>query len=105
MNLRLHDLLPIDEFRICYHDASDGCACRKPRPGLLLEAAKEHDIDLRKSFMVGDRWRDVEAGLGAGCKTFFVDRGYAERRPVFFDYRVDSLSDAADIILTGRFSL
>jgi D-glycero-D-manno-heptose 1,7-bisphosphate phosphatase len=58
--------LPIDEFRMCYHDAADACNCRKPKPGMLLDAAKKWHIDLAASFMVGDRWRDVEAGQNAG---------------------------------------
>jgi D-glycero-D-manno-heptose 1,7-bisphosphate phosphatase len=74
--------LPVDEIRTCYHDDADQCSCRKPAPGMLLEAALTHDLDLSASFMVGDRWRDVEAGFGAGCRTVFLDRGYRERRQV-----------------------
>lgn len=74
-------LLPVDEFRACYHDSSDACACRKPRPGMLLDAAREHGIDLGGSYMVGDRWRDVEAGESAGCVTVWIDPGYDERGP------------------------
>ena len=100
INERLGSELLIDEFRVCYHDDDVGCDCRKPRPGLLLQASREHRIDLGASFMVGDRWRDVEAGQRAGCKTFFVDYGYDERRPDRYDYRVASLAEAADIILS-----
>lgn len=91
--------LAIDEFRVCFHDSSDGCDCRKPLPGALLAAAKIHDIDLVKSYMVGDRWRDIEAGQKAGCKTIFIDYGYAEKQPESVDYRVKSLLEAAQIIL------
>ena len=91
--------LPIDEFRTCFHDDTDGCDCRKPLPGALLTAALEHDIDLAKSHMVGDRWRDVEAGAAAGCQTFFVDYAYAEKQPENPDHRVKSLAAAANIIL------
>jgi D-glycero-D-manno-heptose 1,7-bisphosphate phosphatase len=80
MNARLSATMPLDEFRVCYEDGED-CPRRKPNPGLLLEAAQAHAIDLPASFMVGDRWRDVEAGRRAGCRTVFIDRGYAERRP------------------------
>ena len=73
--------LPIDEFRTCFHQDSDGCDCRKPSPGALLAAAKSHHIDLEKSYMVGDRWRDVEAGQQAGCKTIFIDYRYKEKQP------------------------
>ena len=101
INGHLHKSLPIDEFRTCYHDSSDGCDCRKPLPGALLDAALEHGIDLAKSYMVGDRWRDTEAGERAGCKTIFLDYGYNEKQPEKCDYRVRSLAEAADIIL-GR---
>ncbi|MBI5567057.1 MAG: HAD family hydrolase [Chloroflexi bacterium] len=91
--------LPLDEFRVCYHDDADRCDCRKPKPGLLLAAAREHDLDLSASFMIGDRWRDVEAGQRAGCTTLFVDYGYAERAPVEPFIKVTSLLAAADWIL------
>lgn len=91
--------LPIDEFCTCYHDDVDGCVCRKPRPGLLLEAAKRLGLDLASSVMVGDRWRDIEAGKRAGCKTVFIDYGYAERRPDAPDATVASLAEAATWIV------
>lgn len=100
INARLGELLPIDEFRTCYHDSGDGCGCRKPRPGMLLEAACDHGLDLAASYMIGDRWRDVEAGQRAGCTTFFVDYGYEEPQPSRCDYRVKSLPEAAEIILS-----
>lgn len=99
INSALSAMLPIDEFRTCYHDSSDRCGCRKPQAGALLSAARLHGIDLAKSFMVGDRWRDVEAGQRAGCKTCFIDYGYAEKQPELVDFRVSSLLEAAQIIL------
>jgi D-glycero-D-manno-heptose 1,7-bisphosphate phosphatase len=102
MNAFLSSQLPIDDFKICYHDDADNCSCRKPLPGALLEAAKEHNIDLSNSFMVGDRWRDVEAGASAGCKTFFISYGYKEQYPKTQDFIVASLSEAEEIIL-GEF--
>lgn len=99
INAHLASRLPLDEFRTCYHDSSDDCECRKPRPGALLAAAREHGIDLQQSYMVGDRWRDMEAGQRAGCKTIFVDYGYAEKQPDHFDYRVKSLPEASQLIL------
>lgn len=102
---RMHEVLrqslPLDAILACYHDDADDCQCRKPRPGLLLRAAEELQLDLARSFMVGDRWRDMEAGRRAGCGTFFVDRGYNEARPSAFDHCVGSLPEAADIIV-GR---
>lgn len=96
---RLGAALPIDRFITCYHDGGDGCPCRKPRPGMLHAGAAEYGVDLAASYMVGDRWRDVEAGEAAGCRTLFIDYGYAERRPSRFDARVASLEDAARHIL------
>ena len=99
INYHLQQCLPIDEFRVCYHDNHSCCDCRKPLPGLLTAAALAHDIDLNKSFMVGDRWRDIEAGNHAGCKTFFIDYGYAEKQPTSMNFVVSSLLDASEIIL------
>lgn len=102
INQHLRECLPIDEFQTCYHDSSDGCNCRKPLPGALLAAAVVHGIDLSASYMVGDRWRDTEAGERAGCKTIFIDYGYAEKQPKKFNHRVRNLKEAADIILGRR---
>jgi D-glycero-D-manno-heptose 1,7-bisphosphate phosphatase len=93
--------LPIDAIYVCFHDDVDRCACRKPAPGMLLNAARDLDLDLAGSFMVGDRWRDIEAGAAAGCRTAFIDHGYAERRPRAFDMRATSLAEAAAWILAG----
>jgi D-glycero-D-manno-heptose 1,7-bisphosphate phosphatase len=99
INAALSARLPIDEFRTCFHDSSDECDCRKPKSGALLFAAVDHDIDLYDSFMVGDRWRDTEAGHRAGCRTFLIDYGYNEKQPEAVDYRVSSLLEASKIIL------
>jgi D-glycero-D-manno-heptose 1,7-bisphosphate phosphatase len=99
INQTLAASLPIDEFRICYHDNLANCPCRKPKPGLLLDAADKWNIDLSRSHMIGDRWRDTEAGKAAGCSTFFIDYGYDEKQPEQVDYRVNCLLDAAKIIL------
>ena len=99
INNHLKACLPIDEFRTCYHDSGDWCDCRKPLPGALIAAAKEHGIDLSRSYMIGDRWRDTEAGYRAGCQTIFVDYGYAEKQPESVNHRVGSLAEAAQIIL------
>ena len=76
MHATLRAALPLDAVFVCYHDDEDACDCRKPKPGMLLEAAAAHAIDLAESFMVGDRWRDVDAGAAAGCRTIWIDRGY-----------------------------
>ena len=94
INAALGVALPIDEFRTCFHDTGFECECRKPKPGALLAAAALHDIDLSESYMIGDRWRDMEAGQRAGCKTIFIDYGYQEKQPAHVDYRVKSLLEA-----------
>ena len=99
IHARLADTLALDAILTCFHDDSDDCGCRKPRPGLLLQAARELSLDLASSFMVGDRWRDVEAGRRAGCRTFYVDQGYEQAVPAAADYRVESLSQAASLVL------
>lgn len=96
---RLRDELPIDAVYCCFHDDVDACTCRKPAPGMLFDAVRDHAIDLPRSFMVGDRWRDTEAGRAAGCMTVFIDYRYAERQPQAFDRRVSSLAEAAAWIL------
>jgi len=100
MHAFLQASLPIDRFMVCYHDDRDHCNCRKPAPGLLLEASRQENIDLIHSFMIGDRWRDVEAGRRAGCQTIFIEYHYAEQQPLAPDYRVSSLSEAVSTILT-----
>jgi len=101
IHARMRAELPLDAIYCCFHDDADRCACRKPAPGLLRDAARDLDLDLARSFMVGDRWRDVEAGVAAGCRTVFIDYHYAERRPQTFDIQVTSLADAAAWILKG----
>ena len=100
MHASLAALLPLDEVRACYHDDADNCTCRKPKPGMLEDAARAAGLDLTRSFMVGDRWRDVDAGRNAGCMTVFVDYDYSERRPERPDATVRSLPEAADWILS-----
>ena len=72
----------LDAMLVCYHDDADRCRCRKPAPGLLEAAASRYGIDLSESIMVGDRWRDVEAGRRARCRTVFIDYDYREAKPM-----------------------
>jgi D-glycero-D-manno-heptose 1,7-bisphosphate phosphatase len=89
----------IEYFYTCFHDDADRCDCRKPLPGLLLQAAKDLNLDTNRSFMVGDRWRDISAGLTAGCKVFFIDYLYLERYPEKPFTKVSSLIEAAHLIV------
>ncbi len=92
--------LPVDLIKACFHRQDDACECRKPKPGMLLEAAKELGIDLAQSFMAGDRSSDVEAGRAAGCTTVFIDLGYeADLAPQHPDYVAGSIAHATEIIL------
>lgn len=101
MNRALSRELPVDEWVVCWHDGSEGCECRKPKPGMVLEAAARHGIDLARSFLIGDRWRDIECGQAAGVRTVWIDRGYRERGPAHAaTYRCGSLGEAVEWILT-----
>jgi D-glycero-D-manno-heptose 1,7-bisphosphate phosphatase len=100
MHEAMRQTLPLDEFLICPHDDPDGCRCRKPLPGLLLEAQARYGIDLGNSFLVGDRWRDIDAGHAAGCRTVLLDLNYRERGPSLPpDAKVGSLREAVDWIV------
>ena len=102
INAALGAALPIDEFVVCAHDDADNCACRKPKPGMVLEAAARHAVDLRQSFLIGDRWRDIDCGASAGVRTVLIDRGYRERAPEHApDFVAESLGAAADWILSA----
>jgi D-glycero-D-manno-heptose 1,7-bisphosphate phosphatase len=99
MHRRLKAAMPLDAIEVCPHTRSDHCDCRKPAPGLLIRAAEEFGIDLARSYMVGDRASDVEAGKAAGCRTLFIDLGYtAEPRPQDADWTIGSIGAAAAAI-------
>jgi D-glycero-D-manno-heptose 1,7-bisphosphate phosphatase len=100
INARLAAELRLDQVRVCPHDDRDNCGCRKPKPGLILDAAAELGIDLDRSFLVGDRWRDIDAGRAAGCITVFIDRGYRERQPADSDFVARSTLEASRWIVS-----
>lgn len=102
MHRKLSAELPIDEIKACFCVEGDGCDCYKPKPGMLLEAAADWDIDLGRSYIVGDRWRDVGAGRAAGCITIFLDMGYEEQRPDSPDFEVSDLEEAGRVVLAGK---
>ena len=91
--------LPIEAVRVCPHDDGDGCECRKPRPGMLLSLARDFGFDLSGAFMIGDTWKDVNAGRAAGCATILLARDY--NRGVDADFKTATLSEAVDLILAG----
>jgi D-glycero-D-manno-heptose 1,7-bisphosphate phosphatase len=98
MHASLLRALPLHGIYVCYHDDSDQCQCRKPKPGLLLLAGAENNLCLQKSFIVGDRWRDIDCGHAAECTTILIDRGYDELLRKQPHFRAPDLRTAATII-------
>lgn len=97
INNRIKELIHIDDIKICFHTDQDNCQCRKPRPGMLLQAMSDWNIDPGSSFMIGDRHSDVEAGKSAGCKTILIGEGdhSSDIKP---DFQMNSLLEAAKMI-------
>jgi D-glycero-D-manno-heptose 1,7-bisphosphate phosphatase len=101
INAYLTDELGIDAVYVCPHDDGDACGCRKPAPGLLLDAAEEWGVDLERSLMVGDRWRDIEAGRRAGVTTVWIRSDYREPPPDAPDHTVDRLLDVVPLVTSS----
>src|SRR5687768_6355813 len=103
MHAKLRAAIPsLDAIEVCFHaGAAQGepCECRKPKPGMLLHAAAALDIDLRQSFLIGDRWRDVDCAHAAGCRAIFIDHGYREALREKPEFTVSKLSDGVSAIL------
>jgi D-glycero-D-manno-heptose 1,7-bisphosphate phosphatase len=103
MHRKMLDALPqIARVEVCWHagpDRGDPCDCHKPAPGMVLRAAQALGIDLAQSFLIGDRWRDVDCGHGAGCRTIFVDRNYSETLRQAPDWTVESFGQAVEVIM------
>jgi D-glycero-D-manno-heptose 1,7-bisphosphate phosphatase len=102
MHEQIHRELQVDDIKVCYHIDQDHCSCRKPAPGMLLQAASTWSIDLADSYMIGDRWRDVAAGKAAGCTTILVRSDYNEQQAQDPDAIVESLLEASELILAGQ---
>ncbi len=92
INTKIKNFFLIDEIYVCIHDINDKCSCRKPKPGMLKKASKKWDIDLKKSFLVGDRFKDIQAGNSVGCTTIFIDYNYNETKPKSYDYKYKNIS-------------
>jgi D-glycero-D-manno-heptose 1,7-bisphosphate phosphatase len=101
INAHLTDELGLDAVYVCPHDDGDACGCRKPAPGLLLGAAEDWRVDLTRSLMVGDRWRDIEAGRRAGVTAVWVRSDYHELPPVAPDHVVDRLLDVVPLVTSS----
>ena len=104
MHRLIEQKVGVDGIRVCYHVDEDRCQCRKPKPGMLVDAAAEWRLDLSQSFMVGDRWRDVGAGNAAGCTTILINADYSEPGTDVPDASAGSLPEATRLILAGRVS-
>ncbi len=87
----------VDDVVICSHDNDDACSCRKPKPGMLTQAAARHGVDLPSSYFVGDTWRDRDAGIAAGCTPVLIDTCY--NQDVTGCTRVNTLGEAVEWIL------
>jgi D-glycero-D-manno-heptose 1,7-bisphosphate phosphatase len=99
INTELAAVLPLDAIEVCEHDDNAQCDCRKPKPGMLLRAREKFGTHLAGSFMVGDRWRDIEAGRRAGCRTILIGDGYGEFFPFPPTINLASLPEAASWII------
>jgi D-glycero-D-manno-heptose 1,7-bisphosphate phosphatase len=99
INARLAAILPLDAIEVCEHDDKEQCDCRKPKPGMILHSRKRLGVDLSASFVVGDRWRDIEAGRRAGCRTILIGDGYGEFFPSAPTINLASLPEAASWII------
>ena len=103
MHEKLRSVVPaLDAIEVCYHAGerhNDPCDCRKPKPGMLLRAAAERDIDLKQSFLIGDRWRDVDCAHAAGCRAIFIDHGYREPLRKKPEFAVANFSEAVATVL------
>lgn len=103
MHAKLRSTVPcLDRIEVCYHAGGrygEPCDCRKPRPGLILRAAAEMNIDPRESYVIGDRWRDIDCARAAGCRAIFIRRGYSETLRESPDFTVTSFGDAVNAVL------
>ena len=102
INRYILDTIQVEDLYVCYHDNADLCDCRKPKPGMLIRGAQAHHLSLTDSYMLGDRWSDVEAGKKAGCRTILYDNPYSSRNKCSPDYVVDSFEEIKLIIGTDH---
>ena len=103
MNVKMQLALPsLDRIEVCYHGGErygQSCDCRKPRSGLILRAAAELKIDPKRSYVIGDRWRDVDCARAAGCRAIFIQRGYKETLRETPDFTVANFNEAVSAVL------
>ena len=98
MNKKIKDILCVDEIYTCFHSQKDNCPCRKPKIALFEKANKKYNIDKTKSYMIGDRFSDIEAGISFDIKTILLGDGYGEKNRVLPSHYIDRLDEILDII-------
>ena len=102
MHLFLKKILPLDDIYVCWHGQDGECDCRKPLSGMLIQAAEKYDVDFQQSFLIGDRWKDIEAGKTAGCKTIFLDYHYNELLRSQPDFTTTTTRKASEWIVSQK---
>jgi D-glycero-D-manno-heptose 1,7-bisphosphate phosphatase len=96
INKIIYEKYPIDGIMVCPHDDKDNCSCRKPKPGMILDLSKKWDVDLKKSYLIGDSWKDIKAGKNAGVKSILLDTKYNQGTDS--EYKVKDLKSAIELI-------
>jgi len=90
--------LKVDEVICCFHDDSENCDCRKPQPGMIYQAVNKWNIDLSLSYLVGDRWRDIQTAKNIGLNSILINYDYDEKK-INADFECNNLEEAANFIL------
>jgi D-glycero-D-manno-heptose 1,7-bisphosphate phosphatase len=90
--------LQIDQVISCFHDDCDNCSCRKPKTGMILEAVKKWNIDLSFSYLIGDRWRDIQTAKNVGLSSILINYDYDEKK-INADFECSNFEEAANFIL------
>jgi D-glycero-D-manno-heptose 1,7-bisphosphate phosphatase len=98
INNSIIQLLNVDEIMCCFHDDNENCECRKPKPGMILEAVKKWNIDLSVSYLIGDRWRDIQTAKNIGLTSILIKYDYDEKK-INADFECNNLEEAANYIL------
>ncbi len=97
INILIKKKLNLDDVFVCYTD-NDKSKFRKPNPGMILKAAAKYNINLKKSYFIGDRWKDIDAGRKAYCKTVFIDHNYNEKLNLKPNYKIKKFKEVLSFI-------
>ncbi|SVE45152.1 uncharacterized protein METZ01_LOCUS498006, partial [marine metagenome] len=100
MHTYLLNQLPLDDIYVCWHGQDGECECRKPSSGMLSQAAEKYGVDFQQSYLIGDRWKDIDAGKKVGCKTIFLDYQYNELLHSQPDFTTTSTIRASEWIIS-----